>query len=124
MKTIINNWLVKHIFITIFYFMLKTVQNSANVLANATAKTFKAYTLDELVAHRKIVTKNLFETLAIYPNQGVGFKVWRNNWPDGKYVIIKQAKYKVLYTISSRDSELVDSMELSILKTNLCKISL
>jgi hypothetical protein len=57
--------------------MRKSLEATAAVLSGATKRVFKNYTLEEIVKHKNIEEKNLFELLAIYPNQGVGFKIWR-----------------------------------------------
>lgn len=69
--------------------MQQTIQKTARTLVGATKRVFETFSFDEIVAHHKIPVKNLFEMLAPYPNQGVGFKVWRKTWSDDRYIIIK-----------------------------------
>jgi len=38
--------------------------------------------------------KSLVEMLTLYPNRGEGFKVWRVDWPEHKYVIVKEVIMK------------------------------
>lgn len=39
-------------------------------------------------------SRNLFEILTYYPNRGEGFKVWRVDWPEHKYAIVKEVVVK------------------------------
>lgn len=57
--------------------MKKSLEVSAAALQKATSRLFKTPTLEELTKHKNIEEKNLYEMLAIFPNQGIGFKVWR-----------------------------------------------
>lgn len=38
--------------------------------------------------------------LAQYPNNGVGFKIWRKTWPENKYIIVTEAQYKVFLVLN------------------------
>ena len=40
------------------------------------------------VNRHKTRAKSLVETLSMYPNLGLDFKVWRKEWPEHKYFLI------------------------------------
>ncbi|KAM3145406.1 hypothetical protein pb186bvf_002450 [Paramecium bursaria] len=73
--------------------MQNTLKQTAEALLNKASKTYK---FEDLIRFGKNPYKNLPEILGQYPNQGVGFKIWRKTWPSWKYIIVKEAEYKSL----------------------------
>lgn len=51
------------------------------VVQNLLKQTVKSFTLQDLIKHKTVKKKNLFEILSRYPGGGVGFKVYRKTWP-------------------------------------------
>ena len=54
------------------------------------AKNFK---LADVIKHKDIAYKNLYEILSLYPNKGVGFKIWRKTWKN-KYYLVDRVEFK------------------------------
>lgn len=55
------------------------------------SKTIRTYSFNDLIAVIRLPYKNLPEMLGQYPNNGVGFKIWRKTWPENKYIIVTEA---------------------------------
>ena len=60
------------------------------------SKYSKNVSLEELLRHRTIVHKNLYESVGQYPNNGIGFKIWRNNWPIDCFYVLSDIQFKVI----------------------------
>ncbi|CAK84676.1 unnamed protein product (macronuclear) [Paramecium tetraurelia] len=60
------------------------------------SKAIRTYTFNDLIVIGRHPYKSLPEMLAQYPNNGVGFKVWRKTWPENKFIIITEAHFKGL----------------------------
>lgn len=82
--------------------MQQAVRTAAEEMLSKTVKTF---TFQEIVKFGNHPYKNLPELLAQYPNKGVGFKVWRKTWPQNKFIIIKEAEFKVTHPLSPPEPE-------------------
>ena len=55
--------------------------------------TYKTYYLRDIIIHGRH-RKNLIETLCMYPNNGVNFRVWQREWPLTKYYIVTHVDAK------------------------------
>lgn len=63
--------------------MSQILQNTRKMLQN----TYKIYNLKDITVHAR-KSKNLIETLCMYPNKGTNFRVWKREWPLTKYYIV------------------------------------
>jgi small subunit ribosomal protein S34 len=70
-------------------------------------RVVKKFELKDIIAHRFVPHKNLYEICSQYPSKGryrlicglfigIGFKVWRKTWPKDSYYTIKEVSFKVL----------------------------
>lgn len=60
------------------------------------SKYSKNIALEELMKHKGLQHKNLYETIGLYPNNGIGFKIWRKNWPADCFYVVHDVEFKVI----------------------------
>ena len=71
---------------------------SAEMFKNA----LRTYTAKDVLIHKRAHAGNVPEMLSLFPNKGVGFRVMKKHWKEGKYYEIKRAVYKVRPVAFSR----------------------
>ncbi|EAS02898.1 hypothetical protein TTHERM_00492510 (macronuclear) [Tetrahymena thermophila SB210] len=71
--------------------MAQKIEKAAASLISNTVKTFG---LTDIIKHKKIPYKNIYELASQYPGTGIGFKFWRKTWPSNSFYVLQDIDLK------------------------------